>query len=249
MENAAREVAKARPSQIRAGAKEDVAAEFVAFVQDESFPCLGAKAAVNAGSFTISEYACLGAADNTAELADALRGFLQPAAGPAGDFATFIAIFRGPLDLDEERFESLLWSQLEILNRLDAPNNSWDPAVSSDPKDPHFSFSFAGHALYVIGMHGNSSRLARRFRWPTLVFNPHRQFERLRANGQWPRLRATIRARDLALQGSVNPMLRDFGHESEAAQYSGRATAEDWEAPFHPVPPKVAKAGGCPFHP
>jgi hypothetical protein len=35
------------------------------------------------------------------------------------------------------------------------------------------------------------------------------------------------------LQGSLNPNLADFGEQSEARQYSGRATEADWVCPFH----------------
>jgi FPC/CPF motif-containing protein YcgG len=105
--------------------------------------------------------------------------------------------------------------------------------VSDDPANPHFSFSFAGQALFVVGMHPESSRLSRRFRWPTLVFNPRAQFERLRAEGKFERLRTLVRDRDVALQGTLNPNLADFGERSEARQYSGRATEPDWRCPFH----------------
>ena len=107
---------------------------------------------------------------------------------------------RAPRD-DELQFEKLLWQQLRRLHELDAAHFDWDPNVRSDPADPHFSFSFGGQALYVIGMHANSSREARRFPWPALVFNPHEQFERLRADGKWKRMQETIRARDLAAAG------------------------------------------------
>ncbi|HSP45414.1 MAG TPA: YqcI/YcgG family protein, partial [Chthoniobacterales bacterium] len=73
--------------------------------------------------------------------------------------------------------------------------------------------------------------------------NPHEQFERLRADGKWKRMQETIRSRDVELQGSINPMLSDFGEQSEARQYSGRAVEDDWKAPFKP-----AHSGGCPFH-
>lgn len=42
----------------------------------------------------------------------------------------------------------------------------------------------------------------------------------------------TIRAREIDFEGSVNPMLSDFGQQSEARQYSGRAVEDNWEAPF-----------------
>jgi FPC/CPF motif-containing protein YcgG len=54
-------------------------------------------------------------------------------------------------------------------------------------------------------------------------------------------MQETIRARDLELQGSINPMLSDFGVDSEARQYSGRAVEENWQAPFKAV------EGKCPF--
>jgi FPC/CPF motif-containing protein YcgG len=153
-----------------------------------------------------------------------------------------VAVFEQPRNIDELQFEDLFWRQLRALHELDATHFDWDPNVRSDPGDPHFSFSFGGQALYVIGMHANSSREARRFPWPALVFNPHEQFERLRADGKWKRMQETIRTRDHALQGSINPMLSDFGEQSEARQYSGRAVEEDWRAPFKPVERK------CPFH-
>jgi len=90
-------------------------------------------------------------------------------------------------------------------------------------------------------MHANSSRDARRFPWPALIFNPHEQFERLRADGKWKRMQETIRKRDETLQGSINPMLTDFGVRSEARQYSGRQVDETWRAPFEAEKPK------CPF--
>jgi FPC/CPF motif-containing protein YcgG len=157
------------------------------------------------------------------------------------EYATFVAIFKGPQQTSELQFEELFWQQLRRLHELDAAHFDWDPNVRSDPGDPHFSFSFGGQALYVIGLHGNSSREARRFPWPALVFNPHEQFERLRADGKWKRMQETIRARDIELQGSTNPMLSDFGVESEARQYSGRAVEANWRAPFKAV------QGKCPF--
>jgi uncharacterized protein len=160
---------------------------------------------------------------------------------PMSEYATFVAVFESPKDMDELQFESLIWQQLRLLHELDAAHFDWDPDVQSDPSDPHFSFSFGGQALYVIGLHANSSREARRFPWPALVFNPHEQFERLRADGKWKRMQETIRARDLELQGSINPMLSDFGVDSEARQYSGRAVEENWRAPFKAV------EGKCPF--
>jgi FPC/CPF motif-containing protein YcgG len=146
----------------------------------------------------------------------------------------FVAIFTGRPPATESAFERRLWAQLQQLHERDDPAAGWDPAVAADPADPRFSFSFAGRAFFIVGLHPRSARLARRFERPALVFNPHAQFERLRAEGRFERLRDRIRARDLALQGTINPTLSDFGERSEAEQYSGRdTTAGPWRCPFH----------------
>ena len=210
-------------------------ATFREFVLEAAFPCLGAKAAFNSDSETIRVFDELGGVESTEALADALNDFR-----PATEYATFIAIFEGPRTIGELEFENLLWKQLRLLHNHEA-QSEWNPNVAAHPADPHFSFSFGGQALYVIGMHANSSREARRFPWPTLVFNPHEQFERLRADGKWRHMQQTIRERDRHLQGTTNPMLTDFGVQSEARQYSGRAVEENWRAPFPAAERK------CPF--
>jgi FPC/CPF motif-containing protein YcgG len=93
--------------------------------------------------------------------------------------------------------------------------------------------SIGGKAFYVVGLHPASSRPARRFRQPTLVFNLHSQFEQLRTDGRYDKLREAITARDIALAGSKNPMLAVHGTDSEARQYSGRRVDERWVCPFH----------------
>jgi uncharacterized protein len=239
----------------------DAEQAFRQFVLDPHFPCLGAKAAFNSNSQTIEVFDELAAAQTTDALAPALAGFaasvgrdvVEPNRGstrdPDGstasrptDYSTFIAIFQAPRETSEAEFEQLLWKQLRLLHKQDAAGPGWAHNVASDPADPHFSFSFAGQALYVIGMHPNSSREARRFPWPVMIFNPHEQFERLRSDGKWKHMQETIRHRDFELQGSVNPMLSDFGEQSEARQYSGRAVDENWCAPF-----QAASSGKCPF--
>jgi hypothetical protein len=230
------------------------------FVLDPQFPCLGAKAAFNSGSQTICVFDELGTTDTAEELAPALADFtamvgrdsgepnegttLHPDGSTASrstDYSSFIAIFERPHETSELEFEHLFWKQMRLLHALD-DFSPWAENVASDPADPHFSFSFGGQALYVIGMHANSSRMARRFPWPAMIFNPHEQFERLRADGKWKHMQGTIRERDRQLQGSINPMLSDFGEQSEARQYSGRVVEPTWRAPF-----EAAQPGKCPF--
>ena len=66
------------------------------------------------------------------------------------------------------------------------------------------------------------------------MFNPHEQFERLRAEGRYARLRDRIMRRDGALDGFPNPMVAEHGTKSEAPQYSGRLVGPDWRCPFRP---------------
>jgi FPC/CPF motif-containing protein YcgG len=87
--------------------------------------------------------------------------------------------------------------------------------------------------MYVIGMHPKSSRLARTRPYPTMVFNLHEQFDRLRAREKFETMKQTIRGREMTFQGSINPMLTSFGENSEARQYSGRAVPAEWSCPFH----------------
>jgi FPC/CPF motif-containing protein YcgG len=210
-------------------------AAFRGFVQSPQFPCVGAKSAVAHESARLGVYDRLGSAGATAGLARDLWTFTHdPDTTADNDYVTLVAMFKQPTELDEEEFEEALWKQLRELNRLDAPLHEWDSSVSRDPNDPHFGFSFAGTAFFVVGLHPHSSREARRFPWPLLVFNPHAQFTRLREAGRWARMQEVIRARELSLQGSINPNLADHGEITEARQYSGRPVEPDWEPPFAP---------------
>ncbi len=213
---------------------------FNAFVEDATYPCLAAKGLALRDEYHLSVYSALGSAAATRELATGLAAFARGAqhTGSGDRLTAFVAVFSGRLPGDERQFERRLWIQLQRLHECDDPSSRWDPAVSDDPDDPRFAFSFAGCALFVIGLHPDSSRVSRRFGWPALVFNPHAQFERLRDQGHYTRLRDHIRERDVALQGTINPNLSDFGERSEARQYSGRDTTNgEWRCPFHPRKP------------
>ena len=118
--------------------------------------------------------------------------------------------------------------QLDLVLGPFAKDSPWADDVATDPDDPRFSLSLGGHPFFVIGLHPLASRIARRFEAPALVFNSHRQFDRLRADGRYAKMQAATRQRDLALQGSLNPNLADFGAAAETRQYSGRAVEADW---------------------
>lgn len=209
---------------------------FLAFLGDNAFPCVGAKAALANGSIETHEFGMLGDSANDQMLADGLCRFVEMIEASADDSKivhSFVAIFRGPFDMDEKQFESLLWSQLWQLHKLDirSGNLSADD-VSSDTDNVHFSLNISGHPFFLIGLHQHASRLARRFSHPVMVFNSHRQFEKLREDGRFEKMQAATRSRDIEFQGSINPNLADFGNESEARQYSGREVEDDWQCPF-----------------
>jgi len=65
-----------------------------------------------------------------------------------------------------------------------------------------------------------------------MVFNLHDQFQVLREQQRYEKLRSAILTRDERLSGSINPMLARHGELSEARQYSGRAVDGDWKCPF-----------------
>lgn len=208
-----------------------LAQQFNDFVLDPAYPCLGAKSAFRTDSYHVHAYRTLGS-DTTAQvLAPDLRHFIASQGAMDHAFTTFVAIFDDPTIRDEVHFEQLLWQQLAALHRLD--EHPWAPSASSKPDSKNFGFSFGGVAFFVVGMHPHSARRARRFARPALVFNDHRQFDLLRAQGSFPKMQRVIRERDQAWQGTANPMLADFGTVSEARQYSGRAVPSDWKCPFH----------------
>ena len=161
----------------------------------------------------------------------AIQGFAA-AATPDALFLSFVALFPDTPKLGEADFEAALWQRLQALHALDARDFAWDPSVSSDPASPRFSMSLGGRAFYVVGLHPGASRRARRFPFSALVFNLHSQFEALREDGRYDKLRAAITERDIAYSGSRNPMLKVHGEASEARQYSGRAVGAQWRCPF-----------------
>lgn len=205
---------------------------FEAFIAADSFPCVGAKSALNRGQIIYrveNDLRCGPVASTVA----ALQQFSQAYDSDSPLFRSVVVLFRQPAMLTEDAFESALWQYLRILHHADAVHHEWDPRVSKDPMSADFSFSVGGRGYYVVGLHPGASRTARRFLRPALVFNLHDQFERLRSEGKYAPIRDTIIKRDTRLEGSPNPMLKPFGASSEARQYSGRAVDDQWTCPFH----------------
>jgi FPC/CPF motif-containing protein YcgG len=227
--------------QLRRPAGEPAPSKMTAFVHDgfraltlnAHFTCVGAKAAVRQGGYRFGLYDSLGSPASSAGLARDLFTFSRERGTFRTEFSTFVASFASPPPPDEVTFEQQLWTTLQQLNDLDVVHHEWDREVQADTSDPRFSFSFAETAFFIVGLHAASSRTTRRFAWPTLIFNPHDQFDRLRKARRYGRFQDIIRSAERALQGDINPMLTTFGERSEASQYSGRQVDSTWRCPFH----------------
>ncbi|GMN13908.1 guanitoxin biosynthesis heme-dependent pre-guanitoxin N-hydroxylase GntA [Altererythrobacter sp. MTPC7] len=199
----------------------------------DDFPCVGAKSALATNRLKILTARSLVSGWNDIEIHQALLGWSRDYADDPTGLRSLAVVFGGPGNLDEAEFEAAMWERLNSLAAKDDwRGQKYDPEVSSDPADPHFSMSFGGKAYFVVGMHPAASRTARRAPFPTLVFNLHDQFEALRASQRYERMRETILKRDENLDGSINPMLSRHGTISEARQYSGRVVDDDWQCPF-----------------
>ena len=207
--------------------------EFNAFVRDPSFPCVGAKSALAKGTLKVIAARDLTSAWNDVVIHRELLQWSRDYKDDPTGLRSLAVVFEGPSDLSEREFEQAMWERIQSFADKDAwLGQPYDDTVSPDPEDPHFSLSFGGSAFFVVGLHPNASRPARRFPRPTMVFNLHEQFETLRAEGRYERMRERILDRDLAIAGSLNPMLERHGESSEARQYSGRAVEPGWGCPF-----------------
>ncbi len=216
-----------------AGDRHPLCERFRDFIRASAFSCVGAKSALARDQLRIMVARDIGSSWDDLRILPELLDFVQGYRENRKLYQSFVVLFEGPEMLGEDAFEAHLWSRLQSLSDKDEwLGQDVDSRVSQDPEHPHFSLSFGGEAFFVVGLHPGASRLARRFERPALVFNLHDQFEQLRSAGIYTRLRDTILQRDLALNGTANPMLARFGENSEARQYSGRVVNADWRCPF-----------------
>jgi len=227
-----RSASSQKPKRVRAP-RESIPADFAAFIQSEAFPCVGAKAALALEGIAVVEAGDFASGSHDAHIHHALTQFGRRMAVHASGLGSFACLFRHGPKLSEDEFEAALWARAQGLHDLDAASGAtWANGVSREPESPDFSFSVGGAAYFVVGLHPGASRAARRFCRPALIFNPHEQFERLRADGRYFTMQSIIREREIARHGSINPMLSDFGSGREAAQYSGRQVGDTWTCPL-----------------
>lgn len=208
-------------------------AEFEAFVRSDDFPCVGAKSALVRDHLTIVVADAIESPTSDLDIYKAVCDFGENLDLDLAVVQSLVILFRQPGDHDEAAYENHLWSRLQCLHNIDvAVGEKWDDTVSADPNAAHFSMCVGGEPYFVVGLHPNASRPARRFSRPAMVFNSHKQFEKLREEGRYQKMQQVIRVRDSAIAGDINPMLDDHGFSSEARQYSGRAVGQDWKCPF-----------------
>lgn len=206
--------------------------EYKEYIQNKEFPCVAARAALarQQVKYMVAEHlAC--PKDDTKILAF-LYNFVEEYRQSDELFHSAVILFKGPDLPNEPLFDMLLWQRLQALSDLDARQHPYDNRVAPDPAAANFSFSLKEEAFFVIGLHPGSSRPARQFSYPALVFNPHAQFEQMRETEGYAKMQNIVRKRDLAYSGSINPMLTDYGTASEVYQYSGRQYDTNWTCPL-----------------
>ncbi|MBB35510.1 MAG: hypothetical protein CME88_04095 [Hirschia sp.] len=210
-----------------------LATRFEDYLRRDDFPCVGAKAALSQGAIEVIEAPDISSPVSDLDIYKALSEFGDHLDLTAPVVQSFAIVFSGPDSISEEQFETFMWNRLQSLHNIDAAaGETWRSDVDADPESAHFSLCLAGRPYFVVGLHPSASRPARRFEAPALVFNSHEQFEKLRADGRFYQMQKIIRRNEIKLNGSVNPMLADFGEDREAAQYSGRLVDKHWNCPF-----------------
>jgi uncharacterized protein len=214
--------------------QERLQAGLLDLIEEQDFPCVGAKAALAQDGLRIETAAAITSAADDLRLHDMIAQWSGMHRREV-TFRSLAVVFAAPLDLDEAGFEAALWERLSALTAIDRAQG-FDPAegFSTDPRNPDFALSFGGRAYFAVGLHPQASRRARQAPMPTIVFNLHDQFAQLRTSQRYERMREVILTRDAEFDGTPNPMIARHGDQSEARQYSGRAVGSDWVCPFAP---------------
>lgn len=209
-----------------------IESDFQKFIDQADFPCLGAKSALARDQIHFYTADDIKTATSDAKIVKELQLFSSHTSAESV-FVSFVVLFENSPSMDETDYERYLWKRLQAMHELDAIDYGWDKNVSSDPASAQFSMSIGGKAFYIVGLHPEASRPARRFYRPAMIFNLHSQFELLRDEGRYLRIREKILKRDMEVAGSINPVLATHGEISEARQYSGRNVENGWKCPFH----------------
>ncbi len=202
------------------------------FLRIGAFPCVAAKDALAKSRLKVFVAGHLGCPSDDAEILKFIYEFISDYRKMPEGFHSAAIIFPSNNKLSEIEFDTMMWTRLAALQKMDAVNYQYDKRVNDDPQSSDYSFSLMEEAFFIVGMHPGSSRAARRSPYSVLIFNPHQQFEKLKKNDRYEKLKTIVRKRDIAFSGSLNPMLSDFGKRSEIFQYSGRKYNDEDECPY-----------------
>lgn len=211
----------------------EIKQQYLTYIDQKDFACIAAKAALGRKQIHCMVADSMQCSKDDAAILRFLYDFIEEYRHSSEQYHSAAVIFKHPIVHDELVFEKLFWEKLQALSNIDALHYSYDRRVGNDPASPDFSFSLKQEAFFIVGLHPASSRATRQFQYPTVVFNPHMQFEELRDLGKYEAMKKTIRKRDKAYSGTVNPMLNDFGDVSEVYQYSGRQYGTGWKCPLN----------------
>ena len=206
---------------------------FTEFITQGPFPCIGAKAAVAKNQLHCRVFGNMSDTDQDQDILSYLYDSIVAYHSCNDIFFSIVVIFKDTENITEDSFETLLWQKLQSLSDKDAALYKYDHRVSADTDSVAYSFSLMEEAFFIIGLHPASSRPARRFGYPALVFNPHAQFEVLKSVDKYESIKNSVRRRDLLFAGSHNPMLGDHGEASEVVQYSGKNYQVPLQCPLH----------------
>lgn len=206
--------------------------EYVDFISNKNFPCIGAKASLAKNQAQCMVAGNMACPASDAAMIDFLYQFTDNYRNTGDLFHSAAIIFTGPQNITEAIFETLLWQRLQALTDLDAARFGYDKRVSANPASAEFSFSLKEEAYFILGLHPASSRASRQFKCPALIFNPHAQFEQMKTTNKYEMIKQAVRKRDLQFSGSVNPMLSDHGKSPEILQYSGKNYGSSFTCPL-----------------
>lgn len=207
--------------------------EFYGFLSDSDFPCVIAKNLADKKSINVMVAGDLACPAHDDAILEFMYDFVLQFRKKENAFRSAAVIFTNVSSFTETEFEIRFWERLTQLRKKDAIHFKYDNRVSDDPSSAEYSFSLMEEAFFVLGLHPASSRKARQFKYPVLIFNAHAQFEEMKQTGVYEKMKTIVRKRDIKYSGSINPMLTDFGNASEALQYSGMTYDKEQKCPLH----------------
>lgn len=213
------------------GPAKGIALEIKERLSQKNYPCVAALRSYHKDDYQVGLYGKFGTGAYWQDMRKDLLFFLQEQKKTSSIYLSFWAVFE-PEEMTEQEFEEALWRELSFLTSQEEREADWPKNSVQDPFDPGFRFALGGSEFFVVGLHSRSSRKARCFSRPALVFNVFDQFSQLMKLGQYEKMVNLNRERDRLFQGTVNPMVEKHGESWESIQFSGRSNPGTWKCPF-----------------